>query len=146
MPCKKQPARRLEALLSDGGASRNDWLMQFQADLLDRPVFRSRTAELSGLGAAFAAGLGAGFWSSPDDLAAAVAPHDPFQPAMDDEKRKRLVHGWNRAVESVKAWLDKDPQRVERTKEFLNIRRLRSPGFGSITQTAMPDPEGDKFR
>ncbi|MGA7126340.1 MAG: glycerol kinase GlpK [Chthoniobacterales bacterium] len=94
---------RLEALLSDGGASRNDWLMQFQADLLDRPVFRSRTAELSGLGAAFAAGLGAGFWSSPDDLAAAVAPHDPFQPAMDDEKRKRLVRGWNQAVESVKA-------------------------------------------
>ena len=93
---------RLETLLTDGGASKNDWLMQFQADLLDRPVLRSRTAELSGLGAAFAAGLGAGFWSSPDELAAVVAPHDPFDPAMDDDQRKRLVLGWSRAVESVK--------------------------------------------
>jgi len=88
--------------LTDGGASKNDWLMQFQADLLDRPVLRSRTAELSGLGAAFAAGLGAGFWSSPDELAAVVAPHDPFDPAMDDDQRMRLVLGWSRAVESVK--------------------------------------------
>ncbi|MBV8278382.1 MAG: glycerol kinase GlpK [Verrucomicrobia bacterium] len=93
---------RLESLLTDGGASKNDWLMQFQADLLDRPVFRSRTAELSGLGAAFAAGLGAGFWSSPEELAAVVAPHDPFNPQMGDEKRRRLVLGWSRAVESVK--------------------------------------------
>jgi glycerol kinase len=103
---------RLETLLTDGGASRNGWLMQFQADLLDRPVHRSRTAELSGLGAAFAAGLGSDFWSSPDKLAAAVAPHDQFRPAMDDEKRRRLVHGWNRAVESVKALA------AERSTEF----------------------------
>jgi glycerol kinase len=94
---------RLDTLLTDGGASKNDWLMQFQADLLERAVLRSRTAELSGLGAAFAAGLGAGFWSSPEGLTAAVAPHDPFQPAMDAEKRKRLVSGWSRAVESVRA-------------------------------------------
>jgi glycerol kinase len=93
---------RLETLLTDGGASKNDWLMKFQADLLDRPVLRSRTAELSGLGAAFAAGLGAGLWSSPDELAAVVAPHDPFDPTMDDGQRKRLVLGWSRAVESVK--------------------------------------------
>jgi glycerol kinase len=93
---------RLETLLTDGGASRNNWLMQFQADLLDRPVHRSGTAELSGLGAAFAAGLGAGFWSSTEDLAAVIAPHDPFHPAMNDNQRKRLVLGWNRAVESVK--------------------------------------------
>jgi glycerol kinase len=93
---------RLETLLTDGGASRNNWLMQFQADLLDRPVQRSRTAELSGLGAAFAAGLGAGFWPSTDELATAIAPHDPFQPKMDDETRKRLTRGWSRAVESVK--------------------------------------------
>jgi len=93
---------RLETLLTDGGASRNNWLMQFQADLLDRPVHRSGTAELSGLGAAFAAGLGAGFWSSTEDLTAVIAPHDPFHPAMNDNQRKRLVLGWNRAVESVK--------------------------------------------
>ena len=77
--------------------------MLFRSDLLDRPVQRSQTAELSGLGAAFAAGLGAGFWSSSDELASAIAPHDSFRPSMDDEKRKRLIVGWNRAVESVKA-------------------------------------------
>ena len=93
---------RLDALLTDGGASRNNWLMQFQADLLDRPVHRSGTAELSGLGAAFAAGLGAGFWASTEELAEAIAPHDQFQPTMNAEKRNHLVRGWNRAVESVK--------------------------------------------
>ena len=63
---------RLEALLADGGASKNDWLMQWQADLLDRSVLRSETAELSGLGAAFAAGLGCGFWSSSEEIAKVV--------------------------------------------------------------------------
>ncbi len=67
---------RLETLLADGGASKNDWLMQFQADVLDRQVLRSQTAELSGLGAAFAAGLGCGFWPSTDEIANVVAPHD----------------------------------------------------------------------
>jgi glycerol kinase len=104
---------RLDTLLTDGGASRNNWLMQFQADLLDRSVHRSQTAELSGLGAAFAAGLGAGFWSSPDELAGAIAPHDSFRPSLDDEKRKRLVVGWNRAVESVKALAEKGVRGVQ---------------------------------
>src|SRR6516225_5402087 len=93
---------RLEILLTDGGASKNDWLMQFQADLLDRQVMRSRTAELSGLGAAFAAGLGSGFWSSTDEVARLVAPHDLFRPQLEDRERRRLVNGWNSAVASVK--------------------------------------------
>ncbi len=94
---------RLESLLTDGGASRNNWLMQFQADLVDRPVHRSQTAELSGLGAAFAAGLGAGFWSSTEELAGVVAPHDRFQPEMDNEQRTRLVRRWKNAVASTRA-------------------------------------------
>lgn len=94
---------RLDSLLTDGGASRNNWLMQFQADLLNRPVLRSETAELSGLGAAFAAGLGAGFWSSTDELAAVIAPHDRFQPGTKSEERMRLVQRWDSAVASVKA-------------------------------------------
>jgi glycerol kinase len=93
---------RLDILLTDGGASKNDWLMQFQADVLDRQVMRSRTAELSGLGAAFAAGLGCGFWSSTDEMAKAVAPHDLFRPQLEDRERTRLVNGWNNAVTSVK--------------------------------------------
>ena len=93
---------KLDMLLTDGGASKNDWLMQFQADVLDRQVLRSQTAELSGLGAAFAAGLGSGFWSSTDEVARVIAPHDLFRPHLEDRERTRLVHGWNNAVASVK--------------------------------------------
>jgi glycerol kinase len=95
---------RLEALLADGGASKNDWLMQFQADVLGRQVLRSQTAELSGLGAAFAAGLGCGFWSSTEEIARLVAPHDAFYPSLEESKRNRLVSRWNDAVASVKAY------------------------------------------
>jgi len=93
---------RLDILLTDGGASKNDWLMQFQADVLDRQVMRSQTAELSGLGAAFAAGLGSGFWSSTDEVARVVAPHDLFRPQLENRERTRLVHGWTNGVASVK--------------------------------------------
>jgi glycerol kinase len=93
----------LDALLTDGGASRNDWLMQFQADVLDRQVLRSQTAELSGLGAAFAAGLGCGFWSSTDEVGRVLTSHDPFHPRLEEGERTRLVRHWNGAVASVKA-------------------------------------------
>jgi glycerol kinase len=93
---------RLDILLTDGGASKNDWLMQFQADVLDRQVMRSQTVELSGLGAAFAAGLGSGFWSSTEEVARVVAPHDLFRPQLEDRERTRLVYGWTHAVASVK--------------------------------------------
>jgi glycerol kinase len=93
---------RLESLLTDGGASKNNWLMQFQADLVNRPVQRSQAVELSALGAAFAAGLGAGLWSSTEDLAGVIAPHDEFQPGMEDEERTRLVSRWKSALASVR--------------------------------------------
>jgi glycerol kinase len=95
---------RLEALLADGGASKNDWLMQFQADVLDQPVWRSQTAELSGLGAAFAAGLGCGFWPSTEAVAKVVAPHDGFHPKLGESERTRLVGRWGGAVAAVKAY------------------------------------------
>jgi glycerol kinase len=93
---------RLDVLLTDGGASKNDWLMQFQADVLDRQVMRSQTGELSALGAAFAAGLGSGFWPATDEVARVIAPHDLFRPQLEDRERMRLVHGWTDAVASVK--------------------------------------------
>jgi glycerol kinase len=94
----------LERLLTDGGPSKNDWLMQFQSNVLDRPVWRSRTAELSGLGAAFAAGLGCGFWSSTEEVAKVVAAHDAFDPNMEEAERRWLVNHWDAAVASVKAY------------------------------------------
>jgi glycerol kinase len=95
---------RLETLLADGGASKNDWLMQFQADVLNRQVLRSQTAELSGLGAAFAAGLGCGFWSSTAEIAQVVAPHDPFQPVLEEGRRTHLVDRWEAAVAAVRTY------------------------------------------
>jgi glycerol kinase len=95
---------RLDTLLADGGASKNDWLMQFQADVLNRRVLRSQTAELSGLGAAFAAGLGCGFWSSTVEITKVVAPHDSFLPVLEEDKRNRLVNRWNAAVAAVKTY------------------------------------------
>jgi glycerol kinase len=92
---------RLDTLLADGGASKNDWLMQFQSDLLDRQVNRSQTAELSGLGAAFAAGLGCDFWSSTAEIANVIASHDRFTPQMESQERERLKNRWNNALETV---------------------------------------------
>jgi glycerol kinase len=94
----------LETLLADGGASKNDRLMQFQADVLARPVWRSQTAELSGLGAAFAAGLGCGFWPSAEGVAKVVAPHDGFDPWPEASERARLVGRWAGAVAAAKAY------------------------------------------
>jgi len=59
--------------------------------------------EVSGLGAAFAAGLGCAFWSSTDEIGRVLASHDPFHPRMEEGERSRLVHDWNGAVASVKA-------------------------------------------
>src|SRR5580693_1993422 len=100
----QRASARLDTLLADGGASKNDWLMQFQADILDRQVQRSQTAELSGLGAAFAAGLGCGFWSSTAEITKVVASHDTFKPVLEDEKRNQLVNRWNAAVSVVKTY------------------------------------------
>jgi glycerol kinase len=92
---------RLDTLLADGGASKNDWLMQFQSDLLDRQVLRSQTAELSGLGAAFAAGLGCDFWPSTEEIAKVIASHDGFTPQMESQEREKLRNRWNKALGTV---------------------------------------------
>jgi glycerol kinase len=101
---QRAAATRLETLLTDGGASKNDWLMQFQADMLDRQVLRSHTAELSGLGAAFAAGLGCGFWRAADEVSKVAAPHDTFHPGLAESDRNRLTRRWQGAVASIKAY------------------------------------------
>jgi len=101
---ERAAATRLETLLTDGGASKNDWLMQFQADVLGRRVLRSQTAELSGLGAAFAAGLGCGFWCSTDEVAKVAAPHDAFHPGLAQSDRNRLARRWQGAIAAVKAY------------------------------------------
>jgi glycerol kinase len=95
---------RLDALRADGGASRNDLLMQLQADLLGRPVVRSAVAETTALGAAYLAGLGVGLWSGLDDVARRWRSDRTFEPRLGAARREELYAGWRRAVERAKGW------------------------------------------
>ena len=86
------------ALFADGGASRNDGLMQFQADILGYPVIRNSSTDLSAIGAAWMAGLATGYWSSLDELETLPRDVFRFEPRMDASCRGRLVDGWRDAL------------------------------------------------
>ncbi len=88
----------LQQLRVDGGASANDFLMQFQADLLDCTLIRPLNRETTAQGAAFLAGLAVGFWRDEEELRGLVQVEKTFCPAMGEEERQRLLAGWNRAV------------------------------------------------
>jgi len=95
---------RPEALRVDGGAARNDFLCQFQADILGIPVERTATTESTALGAAFLAGLAVGFWKDERELSRHLKIARRFEPAMDSTQREELYGGWQRAVERAKGW------------------------------------------
>ncbi len=97
------PGLRVPALRVDGGASTNDWLMQFQADILGMPVERPAMVETTGLGAALLAGMASGVWSSPDSLLEALVC-DRFEPSLEEAGRERLLAGWARAVRTTLSW------------------------------------------
>jgi glycerol kinase len=96
----------LRLLKVDGGMVHNELLMQFQADILDVPVIRPKVSETTALGAAYAAGLAIGYWSSLEDLRANWAIDKVWQPCMDAEMRERLYRGWQKAVTRTFDWLD----------------------------------------
>jgi glycerol kinase len=91
----------LQVLLVDGGPTRNQALMQFQADILGVPVLRSLASDVSALGAAYLAGLTVGMWASEAEIAALARPHVRYEPAMADAERDRLYAGWKAAVKRV---------------------------------------------
>jgi glycerol kinase len=95
------PRRELKV---DGGAVANDFLCQFQADVLDAAVVRPRVIETTALGAAFLAGLGSGLWRSLDALASRQAIERTFSPRLDPAARARGYEGWRRAVERARGW------------------------------------------
>ncbi|HUF91377.1 MAG TPA: FGGY-family carbohydrate kinase, partial [Candidatus Limnocylindria bacterium] len=86
----------------DGGAVANDFLCQFQADILDADVVRPAVIETTALGAAYLAGLGAGVWPNLDAIAARHAVQRTFHPGMESATRARLYDGWRRAVERAR--------------------------------------------
>ena len=95
---------RLAELRVDGGATSNNFLMQFQADLLKTSVLRPVVQETTALGAAYLAGLGVGFWESQEELTRKWAIDQAFEPAMSSEEVDKLYHGWTRAVERSRGW------------------------------------------
>jgi glycerol kinase len=97
-------ALRVSELRVDGGAARNDLLMQFQADVLGMPVVRPVVHETTALGAAYLAGLAVGFWKSADEIDAQWRAEKVFEPAMSRDQAGELMRGWQKAVERTKGW------------------------------------------
>jgi glycerol kinase len=95
---RQDSAMPLPSLYADGGASRNDGLMQFQADILGCPVIRSSSTELSAIGAAWLAGLAVGYWKSLQELEALPRPTTRFEPRMPEGQRSSLISGWHDAL------------------------------------------------
>ncbi|BDR67539.1 glycerol kinase [Clostridium tetani] len=94
----------LKALRVDGGASANDFLMQFQADILGVPVQRPEVIETTALGAAYLAGLAVGYWKDKKDVAQNWAISKTFEPDMTKERREELLEGWHEAVKRSMNW------------------------------------------
>jgi glycerol kinase len=96
----------LNQLRVDGGMVENDLLMQFQSDILDRPVVRSLAKEMTALGAAYAAGLAVGFFKDLDELRARWSAGKEWRPAMDPARREHLYRSWKKAVTRSFDWLE----------------------------------------
>jgi len=101
---QRDAQRPLIELRVDGGATVNNLLMQFQADLLGVPVVRPRITETTALGAAYLAGLATGFWSSEAELSARWQVDRSFEPAISRDQAGELMHQWSRAVERSRGW------------------------------------------
>lgn len=97
----------LSELRVDGGATRNNFLMQFQADLLGVPVVRPKVYETTALGAAYLAGLGVGYWKDEADIDTQWQAERTFAPAMDEQKTSSLRAGWQKALSRAKGWTEK---------------------------------------
>ncbi len=97
---------QLTELRVDGGAVANNFLMQFQSDILGKNVLRPKIAETTAAGAAFLAGLAVQFWDSVETLKDKVTDCRLYQPAMEEEQQMQLYAGWKKAVERSQRWTD----------------------------------------
>jgi glycerol kinase len=96
--------RPLTELRVDGGAAKNDLLMQFQADITGVPVVRPEVTETTALGAAYLAGLATGFWSGLQEISDLWRAERRFEPAMQASQRDELIARWHKAVERSRHW------------------------------------------
>ncbi|MDO9795225.1 FGGY-family carbohydrate kinase, partial [Glaesserella parasuis] len=100
----------LATLRVDGGAVANNFLMQFQADILNAKVERPKVLEVTALGAAYLAGLATGFWGSLEELRGKAEIERIFSPDSDEEKRAKRYKGWKRAVKRSLEWAKEDAE------------------------------------
>lgn len=105
---QKDSGIALKSLKVDGGASANDFLMQFQADILSEAVLRPECIETTALGAAYLAGIAVGFWKDTEEVRENWALSKTFMPAMSEEKRKEKVKGWKRAVRCAVCYTEEE--------------------------------------
>ena len=98
---QKDLGEQISFLKVDGGASANDFLMQFQADISEVEVLRPECVESTALGAAFLAGLASGFFKNRDELVKKIKNSNTFAPSLSSQKRRELLEGWDRAVSAV---------------------------------------------
>lgn len=101
----------LRELRVDGGAAANDWLMRFQAGILEVPVRRPALVETTALGAAGLAGIAGGVWEAPEEFLSAAGEASHFSPAMEGAEREELMDGWRRAVAASRAFSLPDERR-----------------------------------
>lgn len=94
----------LKTLRVDGGAVKNDFLMQFQSDIMDVTVERPVIQETTALGSAYLAGLAIGFWESQEEIAKQWKVEKTFEDKMDNEESEKLYKGWQKAVEATRVF------------------------------------------
>jgi len=107
---RRDAATEFTALKVDGGATANRFLMQFQADILGIPVEVPETAEITAVGAAYLAGLGAGWWRDLSEVASLQRVKARFEPTVGSSEREGLYRGWRRAVERARNWIATEGQ------------------------------------
>ena len=98
----------LKEMRVDGGASVNNLLMQFQADILDKPVVRPKITETTALGAAYLAGLAVGYWENVDEIQKKWQVDKTFEPNMEKKERESLLKKWHKAVERAGKWVEEE--------------------------------------
>ena len=115
---ERDAGMKLQVLKVDGGASRNNFLMQFQADMLKVKVERPKVTETTALGAAYLAGLAVGFYSSTADIASDWKIDRVFEPGYSQEQIDAKYRQWQRAVERSMHWAKEDNEEVDGHKDL----------------------------
>ncbi|MCH3940322.1 MAG: glycerol kinase GlpK [Bacteroidales bacterium] len=95
---------KLGSLKVDGGACKNNFLMQFQADISDAPIVRPSCVETTAMGASYLAGLAVGYWADKDDVIKNWAVDRKFIPVMSESERRKQLKGWEQAIAAIRSW------------------------------------------